>query len=122
MSRVRSLPDYFTEQPFIPGLTPHNILDESRKATEASKAFRYSFPAFLGLCLVLALLVLLRRFVIGWVGRVRDDNFLVGRKLHNFGVPSSADDTEAEGGGAGPSGVNIAGGQELELGMEHVEE
>jgi E3 ubiquitin-protein ligase MARCH6 len=49
------------------------------------KVYRYSFPGVLGVALALYCAVLLKRQFGVWRTRIRDDVYLIGERLHNFG-------------------------------------
>ncbi|MCJ1290530.1 hypothetical protein MMC34_002069 [Xylographa carneopallida] len=47
--------------------------------------YRYSYPVVAGLAVGIAGCVALRRALAGWRGKVRDEVYLIGERLHNFG-------------------------------------
>lgn len=50
-----------------------------------SKVHRYAYPGILGVALALYCTVLLRRQIGAWRMKIRDDVYLIGERLHNFG-------------------------------------
>ncbi|KAI4250537.1 MAG: hypothetical protein L6R40_000137 [Gallowayella cf. fulva] len=62
----------------------HSVLSEADAALK-SAVHRYSYPAFLALALgILATRYVVRAFK-GWTRRMRDEVYLIGERLHNFG-------------------------------------
>ena len=55
--------------------------DDGMRAT----VYRYSFPALLAIGLVFAIAKLIRAAVHGWRARIKDEVYLIGERLHNFG-------------------------------------
>uniref|UniRef100_A0A093V5E7 RING-type E3 ubiquitin transferase n=1 Tax=Talaromyces marneffei PM1 TaxID=1077442 RepID=A0A093V5E7_TALMA len=58
-----------------------------------STVYRYSYPATLAACLVMYALYLLRRQVNVWRANIRDEMYLIGERLHNFGEKRARDVT-----------------------------
>lgn len=58
-----------------------------RDLTNFSQAtiYRYSYPAVLVLVTAITLLWLLRKLFHGWRRKIRDEVYLIGERLHNFG-------------------------------------
>lgn len=50
-----------------------------------SYVYRYSYPAVLALGCVASFLILLGQAFKGWRKRVKDEVYLIGERLHNFG-------------------------------------
>ena len=50
-----------------------------------AKVYRYSYPGILGVALAFYCALLLKRQVGVWRTRIRDDVYLIGERLHNFG-------------------------------------
>ena len=50
-----------------------------------ASVYRYTYPAMLALGLAVALLWLLGKLFQGWRRRIRDEVYLIGERLHNFG-------------------------------------
>jgi E3 ubiquitin-protein ligase MARCH6 len=50
-----------------------------------AKVYRYAYPGILGVALALHCAILLKRQVGVWRTRVRDEVYLIGERLHNFG-------------------------------------
>jgi E3 ubiquitin-protein ligase MARCH6 len=50
-----------------------------------AKVYRYAYPGITGVVLALYCAVLLKRQVGVWRTRIRDDVYLIGERLHNFG-------------------------------------
>ena len=63
----------------------------SRMATiSQANIYRYSYPAVLALVTAAALLWLLRKLLHGWRRKIRDEVYLIGERLHNFGEGAKA--------------------------------
>lgn len=56
-----------------------------RQPTLQAKVYRYAYPGILGVALALHCAVLLRRQVGVWRMTIRDEVYLIGERLHNFG-------------------------------------
>ncbi|KAL8740754.1 MAG: hypothetical protein Q9190_006574 [Brigantiaea leucoxantha] len=52
--------------------------------------YRYSYPGVLGLAMGIAFLRLLAKAFRGWKARIRDEVYLIGERLHNFGERRAA--------------------------------
>jgi len=62
-------------------LYPYSVDNEVFKAC----VYRYSYPGILAIGFLAGCLVLLARAFAGWRKRVRDEVYLIGERLHNFG-------------------------------------
>ncbi|KAI4160752.1 MAG: hypothetical protein LQ342_005465 [Letrouitia transgressa] len=63
-----------------------NRISSSAKEEEFTSAvYRYSYPGVLGLAMGVAFLRLLVQAFKGWRARIRDEVYLIGERLHNFG-------------------------------------
>lgn len=71
--------------PLALGYTANSILFNGAEAGVQSKVYRYSFPGVLGLAAAGVLVWLVARAFRGWRQRIRDEVYLVGERLHNFG-------------------------------------
>ncbi|KAL8730180.1 MAG: hypothetical protein Q9166_004263 [cf. Caloplaca sp. 2 TL-2023] len=60
------------------------FLSEADAATK-SLVYRYSFPAFLGLGIGMVVLYYTAKAFQGWKKKIRDEVYLIGERLHNFG-------------------------------------
>ncbi|EED21895.1 RING finger membrane protein [Talaromyces stipitatus ATCC 10500] len=58
-----------------------------------STVYRYSYPATLVACLSIYALYLLRRQIDVWRANIRDEVYLIGERLHNFGEKRARDVT-----------------------------
>lgn len=58
-----------------------------------SKVYRYSYPASLGACLLIHSFYLLRKQIDVWRANIRDEVYLIGERLHNFGEKRARDVT-----------------------------
>lgn len=56
-----------------------------REPALQAKIYRYAYPGILGVALALYCAVLLKQQVGVWRTRIRDDVYLIGERLHNFG-------------------------------------
>ena len=65
--------------------TYHNQVGERDASTIHSCIYRYSYPAVLGLGMFFGFLYLLGLALKGWRQRIRDEVYLIGERLHNFG-------------------------------------
>lgn len=65
--------------------TYHNQLGEPDASMMQSCIYRYSYPAVLGLGMLAGFLYLLGLALKGWRQRIRDEVYLIGERLHNFG-------------------------------------
>lgn len=63
----------------------HNQLGEPDASMMQSCIYRYSYPAVLGLGMLAGFLYLLGLALKGWRQRIRDEVYLIGERLHNFG-------------------------------------
>ncbi|KAA6411653.1 MAG: RING finger membrane [Lasallia pustulata] len=65
--------------------TYHNQVGERDASMMQSCIYRYSYPAVLGLAMFFGFLYLLSLALKGWRQRIRDEVYLIGERLHNFG-------------------------------------
>lgn len=88
--------------PLSLGWLANKVLFASRGATFQAHVYRYSYPAMSLLGLWLALLYLVGMAFRGWRQRIRDEVYLIGERLHNFG------ERKGLGTGSGVSGRRVA--------------
>ncbi|KAL8699047.1 MAG: hypothetical protein Q9224_001583 [Gallowayella concinna] len=62
----------------------HMITHEADVAYQTA-VYRYSYPAFLALGITIVTLHYMARAFRGWKRRIRDEVYLIGERLHNFG-------------------------------------
>lgn len=62
-------------------------------AVMQSTVYRYSYPATLAICLLFYALYLLRKQIDVWRANIRDEVYLIGERLHNFGEKRARDVT-----------------------------
>lgn len=88
--------------PLSLGWTANQVLFASKSSTFQAHVYRYSYPAVLAFGLWLAVSYLVGMAFRGWRQRIRDEVYLIGERLHNFG--------ERKGLGTGPgvSGRRVA--------------
>ncbi|KAI8909938.1 hypothetical protein DFJ77DRAFT_471383 [Powellomyces hirtus] len=77
--------------PLIAGLLLQKVL---AKGTITAEALRWTFPASLLLSLALGGVWLCGRAIKRWMERVREEQYLVGRKLHNLEDPAAQPQAE----------------------------
>ena len=63
----------------------HSQISEPDTSLMQSRIYRYSYPAVLGLGMLVSFLYLLALALNGWRQRIRDEVYLIGERLHNFG-------------------------------------
>ncbi|KAL8774272.1 MAG: hypothetical protein Q9209_001023 [Squamulea sp. 1 TL-2023] len=61
-----------------------SFISESGAATK-SAVYRYSYPAFLGLGIATVVFQYMAKAFKGWKRRIKDEVYLIGERLHNFG-------------------------------------
>ena len=67
------------------------VVDEAAEAARIAVIYRNSYPVAVFALLVLRHAVSLIRIFNGWTARIRDEAYLIGERLHNFGAgPTSA--------------------------------
>jgi E3 ubiquitin-protein ligase MARCH6 len=71
--------------PLLVGMTLNLIVFYNSASFVQSQVYRYSYPASLLLVLLIWSLYFLRRQVDVWRANIRDDVYLIGERLHNFG-------------------------------------
>ena len=71
--------------PFSLAFLAKAILFQDSEGAVKVTIYRYSYPTILGLGISFVLLGLLRKVFEGWRARIRDEVYLIGERLHNFG-------------------------------------
>ncbi|MCJ1473033.1 E3 ubiquitin-protein ligase march7 [Lambiella insularis] len=71
--------------PLAIGWLANRTIFASKGELLAGIVYRYSYPVMAGLAIGLAGCVQLGRALRGWRGKVRDEVYLIGERLHNFG-------------------------------------
>lgn len=88
--------------PLSLGWTANKVLFASKGSTFQARVYRYSYPAVLALGLWFAVSYLVGMAFRGWRQRIRDEVYLIGERLHNFG------ERKGLGTGSGVSGRRVA--------------
>ena len=83
--------------PLCLGYIANNLFFNGQDALVRACVYRYSYPGVLGIGLAGVFTMRAKRAVIGWRTRVRDEVYLIGERLHNFG-----DRRDAVSSGRGP--------------------
>ncbi len=86
--------------PLSLGWATNKLFYGSADSDFQARVYRYSYPVVLAFGLVIALSYLVRVAFRGWRQRIRDEVYLIGERLHNFG--------ERRGVGARVSGKRVA--------------
>jgi E3 ubiquitin-protein ligase MARCH6 len=79
--------------PLCLGFIANTILFHHAAGVLHSQVYRYSYPASFMVGLVIWFVYLLRRQVEKWRAHIRDDVYLIGERLHNFGEKRARDVT-----------------------------
>ncbi|KAN0082289.1 hypothetical protein V8E54_003587 [Elaphomyces granulatus] len=77
--------------PLCLGFMLNTTIFYSVAGTLHSKVYRYAYPATLLVGLLMWILFLLRRQIDVWRTNIRDDVYLIGERLHNFGEKRARD-------------------------------
>lgn len=86
--------------PLVLGWLANTLLFDSTGPAFQAQVYRYSYPTVLALAILLVLSYLVGVAFRGWRQRIRDEVYLIGERLHNFGERRSV--------GAGLSGKRVA--------------
>ncbi|KKA21175.1 RING finger membrane protein [Rasamsonia emersonii CBS 393.64] len=79
--------------PLFLGFIVNTVLFHNSAAAIHAKVYRYSYPASFMAGLMVWFAYLLRRQVEVWRAHIRDDVYLIGERLHNFGEKRARDVT-----------------------------
>lgn len=71
--------------PLALGRVVSGLFYQGGEEVVATLVYRYSAPALLGLAILAVTLGSLKRALQAWRGRIRDEVYLIGERLHNFG-------------------------------------
>jgi E3 ubiquitin-protein ligase MARCH6 len=77
--------------PLCPGLILNITIFSTGPAVTRSTVYRYSYPATFMMGLLVWIGYLLRRQIDVWRANIRDDVYLIGERLHNFGEKRARD-------------------------------
>ncbi|KAL1964961.1 hypothetical protein VTN77DRAFT_6161 [Rasamsonia byssochlamydoides] len=77
--------------PLCVGFIVNTVLFHNATGVIHSKVYRYSYPASFMAGLLVWFVFLLRRQVEVWRAHIRDDVYLIGERLHNFGEKRARD-------------------------------
>lgn len=79
--------------PLLFGFIASTTIFPDSAAHMQSKVYRYSYPASLAVCLLIYALYTLRKQIDVWRANIRDEVYLIGERLHNFGEKRARDVT-----------------------------
>ena len=71
--------------PLVLGRVVNALFYQGEEEVVTTLVYRYSAPALLGLVVLAVALGAMKRALQAWRGRIRDEVYLIGERLHNFG-------------------------------------
>ncbi|KAI9800000.1 MAG: hypothetical protein M1833_003529 [Piccolia ochrophora] len=92
--------------PLVLGLVANSVYFHRESLLVQSQVYRYSYPLSLALCASMGLLYLLALMFASWTQTIRDEVYLIGNRLHNFGESKIISTAKSHAG----QGVRAGGG------------